>query len=488
MKRMRNFFIGVGVAAVFALGAAYLVVYDARHSTSALNTDAKSVERAELSEKDAESIRIQAANAQRKAFGDALPVTDEIVNVSLTAHKERFDIGGVNVDGLSYAGGAPDTVIRVPLGAKLRVTFTNGLDKPTTLHWHGVRVPNGMDGVPGVTQDPIEPGGSFVYEFTPKDAGTFWFHSHVNASEQIEKGLYGALIVEDPADPKFDEDVVWMLDDWLMIDGGLYPEFNTRHDLAHDGRWGNVFTVNGVANPTFMWKAGETVRLRLINVANGRVFKPAIGALNPDVVAFDGVKTPKGMRLSDIELAPGNRVDLLVRVPTGRAGATLGVQDLFTGRPNQLATIDVAPPTEDRNDVAWAYPAPIDWNRVAEIPIDERIVLDARSGGKYGITWTLNGLAYGESPGIDRSGADFVVMELENPSPRLHPMHLHGQFFRVIARNGQPVDEPYWRDTVLVRPRESVRIAFAPLERGTWALHCHILEHAESGMMTTITF
>ena len=146
----------------------------------------------------------------------------------------------------AYNDQVPGPVLRVRLGETVRATLTNRLPQPTTIHWHGVRVPNAMDGVPGVTQSPVQPGETFVYEFTPKDAGTFWFHPHLHSSEQIERGLFGVLIVEDATPLPYARDVVWVLDDWLLTSTGeIFPEFNTRHDLAHDGRWGNVVTVNG---------------------------------------------------------------------------------------------------------------------------------------------------------------------------------------------------------------------------------------------------
>jgi len=148
-------------------------------------------------------------------------------------------LDGRTIDAWSYNGHVPGPTLRVRVGDTLRVRFTNRLPQPTTIHWHGVRVPNAMDGVPGVTQRPVEPGETFVYEFAPKDAGTFWFHPHVRSSEQVERGLYGVLIVEDREPPPFSRDELWVLDDVLLgPDGQIAPEFNTRHDLAHDGRWG----------------------------------------------------------------------------------------------------------------------------------------------------------------------------------------------------------------------------------------------------------
>ncbi|NOR81741.1 MAG: multicopper oxidase domain-containing protein, partial [Methyloprofundus sp.] len=151
----------------------------------------------------------------------------------------------------AYNETIPGPVMRIKLGDTLKLTLKNDLPQATTIHWHGVRVPNAMDGVPGVTQPPIQPGDSFTYQFTPKDAGTFWFHPHVNAAEQIERGLHGVFIVEDPDEPAYSQDLVWVLDDWLLTkDGQIYSKFVTRHDLAHDGRWGNLLTVNGKYQPT----------------------------------------------------------------------------------------------------------------------------------------------------------------------------------------------------------------------------------------------
>src|SRR5262245_36252257 len=162
----------------------------------------------------------------------------------------------------AYNGQVPGPVLRVRLGETVQATLTNRLPQPTTIHWHGVRVPNAMDGVPGVTQAAVQPGESFTYEFTPKDAGTFWFHPHIRSSEQIERGLFGVLVVEDPVPRPYSREVVWVLDDWLLgRDGEIFPEFNTRHDLMHDGRWGNVITVNGSTTERLDVAPGERLRV-----------------------------------------------------------------------------------------------------------------------------------------------------------------------------------------------------------------------------------
>src|SRR4051812_25084870 len=187
----------------------------------------------------------------------------------------------------AYNGQVPGPTFRIRLGETLRVRFTNRLPQETTVHWHGVRLPNAMDGVPHVTQAPVQPGETFTYEFTPKDAGTFWFHPHVRASEQVERGLYGVLAVEDATPPPYSRELVWVLDDWLLKDGAIYPEFNARHDLAMDGRWGNAITINGRSDTVVKVQPGERLRIRMLNSANGRVFTPDFGDLDARIIAVD---------------------------------------------------------------------------------------------------------------------------------------------------------------------------------------------------------
>lgn len=395
----------------------------------------------------------------------------------------------------AYNGSVPGPALRVRLGERVRVTFTNALPEPTTIHWHGVRVPNAMDGVPGVTQPPIPPGGSFVYEFTPKDAGTFWFHPHLRSSEQIERGLYGTLVVDDADAPAWSRDVVWVLDDWLVTpEGTIYPQFNTRHDLAHDGRWGNVVTVNGHREASLVVRPGERLRLRLVNVANGRVFAPDLGGLDARVIAVDGLYAARPLDPRGFELAPGNRLDLDVTIPPSARGSRFPIIDRFTRQPFPLATIVVA----DEGPVETpTFPSPAaahipSWRDGMARPLRADFRLNAQQGGPFGIQWMINGMPFAHEmhtappvPTLLPLGA-WSRLRFTNESYRLHPMHIHGLFFKVLARNGTPVDEQHWRDTVLLHAQETVDVGAVPLDPGQWMLHCHILEHAESGMMTLV--
>jgi len=389
----------------------------------------------------------------------------------------------------AYNQQIPGPVFRIRLGETVKVQFTNRLPQPTTIHWHGVRVPNAMDGVPGVTQPPIRSGERFTYQFTPKDPGTFWFHPHVNAAKQVERGLHGVLIVEDPGEPRYSQDLVLVLDDWLLEpDGAIRDRFVTRHDLAHDGRWGNVPTVNGRLRPSFSVRAGERIRIRMINVANGRVFAPLFPGLSPQVIAVDGMLTAAPFPLQRFNLAPGNRIDLDLIIPDTAQGTVLPLVDTFTRNRFPLTSFEVEPGTAvetPRFQTPQAAHFP-DWGKAAEAPVAHEYLFDAVRGGPYGIAWRINGQAWPDSTETELKSGRFHRLRLTNESSRLHPMHLHGQFFRLLARDGKPVDERFWRDTILIGPEESVDIGLVPLDKGRWANHCHILEHAEAGMMSVV--
>ena len=398
-------------------------------------------------------------------------------------------IDGAPLNVWAYNGQVPGPTLRVRLGDTLRVRLENELPQPTTIHWHGLRVPNGMDGVPHGTQAPIEPGQSFVYEFTPKDAGTYWYHPHVRSSEQVERGLYGLVVVTDRDPPPYSQDVTWVLDDWLL-DGThqISPLFNTRHDLMHDGRWGNAITVNSHTNEILHARPGERLRLRLLDSANGRVFLPDLSAFDAKIIAVDGLYAAAPVSPQGFEIAPGNRIDVDLTMPA--ANGSFPIYDRFYGaRPNLLGTIQI-----DGTPVATpAFASPArghvpSWREALDLPVDKEFRIDARQGCPFGIEWMFNGQpfmdhAHPMPPAFTFRQGGFYHLRFSNDSYRLHPIHLHGMFFRLLARDGKPVDEPFFRDTVLVHRKETVDLGLVPEDVGLWMMHCHILEHAEAGMM-----
>ena len=388
----------------------------------------------------------------------------------------------------SYNGSVPGPEIRIQKGDTLSITFTNHLPQESTLHFHGIRVPNRADGVPGITQEAVPPGASFVYEFTPKDAGTFWFHPHKNTSEQLERGLYGTIIVEDAYAEQYSQDVVWVIDDWLLEENyQITPHFVTPHDLTHDGRWGNVVTVNGSLEEVLTGQPGERIRLRLLNASNGRVYALHFKGLPAHVIAVDGMYVKEVFSAQGFVLAPGNRVDVDLTIPNDAQGRSFSLYDHFTQQGSVLGDIVVAGEAVETSQFPFpTNPALPEWSDAFGGVVDEEYLLDARFSASGDIEWTINGEVFGEHSPVELRQGEFTLLRFTNASFRLHPMHLHGQFFKVIARNGQPVYEPYFRDTVLLGPEEVVDIGMVPLDRGVWVQHCHIVEHADAGMMSSI--
>ena len=419
------------------------------------------------------------------------PPSTGVKDWSITAAPTEVEIfDGRTMQVWSYNGQVPGPTLRLTLGQTVRVRLKNELPMPTTIHWHGVRVPNDMDGVPEVTQPPVQPGETFVYEFTPKDAGTFWFHPHVRSMEQVERGLYGLLIVEDAEPLPYSREVVWVLDDWRLTGDGtqIDPNFATRSDLAHDGRWGNVIAINGRLNPTVDVRPGERIRLRMLNSANGRVFVPDLWRLDAKLIAVDGMFFARPYNPRRFELAPGNRLDFDITFKPEDAGRVIPVFDRWARKPNKLAVIrvlDEVVPTPD-------FPVPTasrvpHWAGAETLDPTLEYVLNARTGGPMGVQWTLNDIAYSPHNRRDTLYYDeWAKIRFTNLSSRIHPMHMHGVFFKLLSRNGRPMDERFWRDTVLTHPRETVEIGLIPWDEGAWMLHCHILEHAAAGMMTIV--
>jgi len=399
-----------------------------------------------------------------------------------------------------YNGGVPGPEIRIRQGDTIRAVARNGLGEPTTVHWHGIRLPNSMDGVPAVTQEAIPPGGEFTYEFEAVDAGTFWYHPHFNSPEQQGRGLSGPLIIEEQEPITVDREVTWVIDDWLLRDDAQIDDtFGHRMQKSHGGRIGNTVTVNGRVPDEFRVRAGERIRLRLINVANARSFALDFGDLKPRIISLDGqpvpAHTPHG---GQVVLAAAQRADLILDMD-GRPGDTVRMTDgYYRGRAYEFLTIryDEAPPLRD---APLDAPVALAANPIPQPVIDdqaqrERIVLEGGAMGRFpngaekyfeqNQFWFVNGLPEKgrKTPLIEIAAGRTCVIEIVNRTAWEHPMHLHGFAFRVLSRNGAPNMRGEWLDTVLVRPEEKVEIAFVADNPGDWLFHCHILEHMAAGM------
>src|SRR6266446_5501130 len=337
-----------------------------------------------------------------------------------------------------------------------------------------------MDGVPGLTQPPIGSGESFTYEFTPPDAGTFWYHPHANSLEQLGRGMAGALIVEAPEAVPVDRDICWLLADWrLTSNAQVASGFGNAMEAAMSGRVGNTVTLNGAVTDDVPVRAGERIRLRLINGALARIMALRFESHRPVVVAIDGQPCdphePEGGRLL---LGPAMRIDVLLDMQ-GKPGRRYRViDDFYDGLSywlTQLAYDDSPPLRPHPRGAELALPR----NPVPEpdLASAERHELRLQGGmiGRGGMPPLLI-LPQGRS----------YLMSIRNYTAWWHPMHLHGYSFRVLSRNGAPVPHRQWADTVLVPPKEAVEIAFVADNPGDWMLHCHVTDHQVSGMMTVL--
>jgi FtsP/CotA-like multicopper oxidase with cupredoxin domain len=410
-----------------------------------------------------------------------------------------------------YDGGVPGPALRLRQGEELKVRLVNELPEATVIHWHGVRLPNAMDGVPHLTQAPVEPGQSFEYRFKTPDAGTFWYHSHLYSSEQVERGLYGALIVDEPAPPTVDRDVLLMLDDWrLAPDGALHEaSFRSFHDAAHAGRMGDLITANSSNAFEIPVRTNERLRLRVVNAANARIFPLRVDGHSARVMAIDGQPAePFLARDSQLVLGPGNRIDLFVDATLDPGSSAAITVDDLNGRQVPVARLvyaagDKARPEPLPESPALAgnpLPARIDLKNAmrVDVPLDGGAMSQMMMGGMMGRgreipghgidprarIWTMAGVASSGHEGpplfsVKRGRA--VVLALANQTAFPHAMHVHGHHFRLLDR----LDDgwkPYWLDTLLMDVRETARIAFVADNPGKWMIHCHMLEHQETGM------
>jgi FtsP/CotA-like multicopper oxidase with cupredoxin domain len=405
----------------------------------------------------------------------------------------------------------PGPEIRVRQGDQVKVVVENDLSEETTVHWHGMRVRNAMDGVPHLTQQPISAGSRFVYEFDAVDAGTFWYHPHQRSFEQVGRGLYGPLIVEEREPLPVDRDITWVLDDWrLLRSAEIAGGFGDMHDMSHAGRIGNTVTINGTMPETFEVHQGERIRLRLINAANARIFGLEFDGHTPTVIALDGQPvTPHVPAGNRVVLGPAMRADLILDM-TGDPAAQYGVTDTYY-RDLEYQLLDIVYSETSLRQQVSDSPIVLPPNPLPEPDLTDAERHDvtfgggmmggmsgAMMGGRWrdirsmmheGNVWAINGVAatgHVMDPLITIDHGKSCVLALINETAWPHPMHLHGHSFRVLSRNGEPTENKEWQDTVLMGRRERVEIAFVADNPGDWMFHCHILEHQASGMMGVI--
>ncbi len=469
--------------------------------------------------------------------GDTLDIEVSIVRRILNGHEMVM---------FGYNRQYPGPLIRAPKDATLVVRVRNEIELPTTIHWHGVRLDNEFDGVPGVTQEAIQRGESFVYEVHVPDAGMFWYHPHAREDVQQDLGLFGNLLVTSPNPsyygPAHREEIL-VLDDILMDEQGVLPWGESAPTHALMGRFGNVMMVNGETNHQLSAKQGEVVRFFLTNVANSRTFNVTFGGAQVKLIASDVGRFEREAWVESVVIAPAERyvvdvrfeepgttliansiqainhfrgefyphVDTLSIVTVSTETAAPDISDSFYSlrvhdeiaaelepyRPHlnrepdyELeATVrvqDLPTPIVLAMEADTLFFPPMEWN-------DAMPVMNWLSTGDQ-VTWILKDRDTGaENNDIDWNFkvGDLVKIRIFNSPdsfhPMNHPIHIHGQRFLVTSMDGTENQNLVWKDTAIVPVGSSMDLLVEMSNPGEWMLHCHIAEHLSAGMMFSFT-
>ncbi|RUW70287.1 MULTISPECIES: multicopper oxidase family protein [unclassified Mesorhizobium] len=438
-------------------------------------------------------------SAMGKLVSRALAGPDPVTLKTARIEAKLMDVGRTR-DVLTYGEAGMPPVLRMKKGEPFAARLINGIDDPTTIHWHGIRVPNKMDGVPFLVQPYVYTGDHFDYQFTPPDAGTFWYHPHCNTLEQMGHGLTGVIVVENPNDPQFDAEKVINLRDWRLGDDGQFIDQFRPRDAARAGTYGTVRTANWLDQPQFDAPAGGLVRLRAAITDVTRVYAFRVEGAEAAVIALDGNPVPQRFAPDALQLGPGQRLDLAIRMPDDE-GAIVSLRDVRGTKPKILATLRAVGKSlkRDVRDLA-----PLEANPVAEVDAAsaqhislalsataENVPADGICGSLGYSFWAINKVPWpGDTPDPTAPLADLklgrsYVIDMENLTPQSHPIHLHGMSFKVLSSSTRPV-QPLVSDTYLIQPDEKVQLGFVADNPGDWLLHCHVIEHQKSGMTSYI--
>ena len=447
-------------------------------------------------------LNFSAATIALTALPSQIQSKQLIRNYRLTAGitPHLFDEKGISDNLWLYNKQTPGPLIEAKENDVIRVEFVNNLDNATTIHWHGIKNINKMDGVPYLTQDPVLPGESFLYEFPVNHAGTFWYHAHVETWKQISKGLYGPLVVKNHFDEQFDDDIVILADDWRLNKNYQLDEksFGSLHDWSHAGRIGNWLTINGKKFPEYSIKDGYT-RLRFINASNARILTFGSTLSRIKIIAIDGIYVKPFIEYK-FKLGPGQRIDLLVE-------------------PNNLSKIEFFEISGKKSLGAFklninqnksnkVLKKQINFSSFEKIPSfkKHKILKIHMQGGAMGnlVKAKFEGVeknfrtlamedkkfwAFNKEVGkyehalANIKKGQVIILDVWNDTRWPHSMHLHGNHFYVQSKEFENLKTPILRDTYVMQPGEKSKFTYLADNPGKWLFHCHMLEHAASGMI-----
>lgn len=390
-----------------------------------------------------------------------------------------------------FNDGFPAPVLRARQSQPIRIRVINHLDEATTIHWHGLRIPIAMDGVPFLSQPPIQPGEHYDYEFTPPDAGTFWYHPHMNSIEQLSKGLVGAIIVEEARDPGFDSELVLGMKNWHVKPDGSFGKFTTLRKAFRQGTIGKLQTVNGLQHPVYDVPAGGSVRLRFLNMDNTIAYQLNSNDPQALILAIDGNPIAQPKTLSSHLMGPGMRLDVGLMAPSIESRTIT-----FSHKDKPLASIRAV-----AGEVQSKSVPRLPLNPVPQPDLDNAETLKFAFEWDAGIravddngearprVWAINRRAWNgmskhniPEPLERLQRNKTYIFDLNNLTQYHHPIHLHGHTFTVLKSNKKTIT-PFHTDTVLLEKNERVQVAFVADNPGRWMYHCHVIEHMDTGLM-----
>ncbi len=451
--------------------------------------------------------------------------TGQTRSYTFEAAPMQLNLGGKNISTWGFNGGLPGPEVRINAGDTLKVTVQNRLPatEGVTVHWHGVPLVNDMDGVPDVTQKAIALGSDFVYSFVAPTSGTFFYHSHVGL--ELDRGLYGPLIIESPGEAKnYDYDYVLVLDDWLdgingtpddemkkLIAGGDRMSgtgsMGNGKSMSGMGSSGNstpaqyppdivypLYLINGHTSdqPQQLTMAkGQRARIRLINASGTTIYHVALQGHRMTVTHTDG-QAVKPVEVDAIRIGMGERYDVLV---TANNPGVWQLAALAEGT-NQIAravlryqgsNAGLPPATYQPSELMGQYlsytmlKAALGTFTPPNMTPDTTIPINMTGGnGQY--VWKINNQVYPNAQPIDIQQMKLVRFQFVNTTMMPHPMHLHGHFFQVDNGHGSgPM-----KDTVIVDPMQKVTVNWISDNPGAWAFHCHNVYHQVAGMMRVV--